>query len=423
MNLRPFLFALLLASCAPKPTFYYEVRPPLTSIHLIDREGMTEAIANTERLKNFQDVDFLSHQPYQKVLRVFERDCKGDVLAYITTYHPNGQIRQYLEILNNRAFGTYREWYANGTLKVEAKIVEGTADISVAAEKSWLFDGCTKAFNECGELEATFNYCRGSLEGLAVYYHASGAIWKEVPYKNNLISGESKIYLESGEILQTTDYKNGLKWGRSIRFWPDLTISSREEYIQGRLMNACYTSLDGAIVAEIINGEGYRAVFGRETISELHEVHSGVPLGEVKIYTKSGNLSKIYHVKNDLKHGEELFFYPAMNGDPSPKLSIYWYEGKIQGLVKTWYDNQGMESQREMSGNTRNGVSTAWYRDGQLMMIEEYESDKLKKGDYYRKGYKQPLSQVINGEGTVTLFDSEGNYLRKIPYVNGRPDS
>ena len=82
-----------------------------------------------------------------------------------------------------------------------------------------------------------------------------------------------------------------------------------------------------------------------------------------------------------------------------------------------------MESQREMSGNTRNGVSTAWYRDGQLMMIEEYESDKLKKGDYYRKGHKQPLSQVINGEGTVTLFDSEGNYLRKIPYVNGKPDS
>ena len=111
-----------------------------------------------------------------------------------------------------------------------------------------------------------------------------------------------------------------------------------------------------------------------------------------------------------------------MPGDtPKPKLSVSWYEGKIQGLVKTWYDNGVMENQREMTEGERNGVSTAWYRDGSLMMIEEYETGKLQKGDYYKKGSRQPVSQVNNGEGTVTLFDSEGNFIRKVPYYQGKP--
>lgn len=423
--MRPYLFIFLclLSACSPRSISYPEI-PDLASIHIVDREGMTEAIANTDRLKTFEDIDFLNHQPYQKVLRVFERDSTGGIRAFITTYHPNGQVRQYLEILNNRAYGAYKEWYPTGALKVEATIVEGTADISVAAEKSWLFDGCSKAYDECGTILATIYYCRGSLEGTSFYFHPNGATWKEVPFKNNLMDGEQKIFLETGELFQTTCYVNGLKSGKSLRFWPDQSLASDETYLQGRLMTGVYTSLQGEIVAQINGGNGYRAVFSKNSISEVHEVHSGVPLGEVKIFNGYGILSKVYRVKNGLKHGEEIFYYPSLDCNSlKPKLSISWYEGKIQGLVKTWYDSQGMESQKEMSENLRNGVSTAWYQDGQLMMIEEYEAGRLRKGDYYRKGNKQPLSQVINGEGTVTFFDPEGNYLRKVPYLNGNPDN
>lgn len=423
-RLFPFFSLLLMTSCSHHYyTTYFSSSPELVSIHLIDRDGMTEAISNTDRLKNFDCIDFFSHQPYQKILRIYERDSKGDVYAYITTYHQNGQIKQYLEILNNRAYGAYKEWYSNGVPKVTASIVEGSADISPASEKSWLFDGCSKAYSECGNLAAVINYCRGSLEGISYYYHPSGSIWKEFPYKNNLLSGESKIFLESGVLLQSTFYENGLKSGTSLRYWEDGSVSSNETYFQGKLINASYKLACNEIVAEIKNGNGYRAVFGKDGLSELHEYRGGFPQGEIKIFSTTGSLFKKYHTKNGCKHGEELFFYPACpNEAPFPKLSISWYEGKIQGLVKTWYDTGKMESQKEMSENARNGVSTAWYRDGQLMMIEEYEADKLKKGDYYRKGSREPLSQVISGQGTVTLFDPEGNYLRKIPYLSGRPD-
>lgn len=419
------LIVLLLASCSPR----YVPQDPLVrektnlaSILLVDRNGMSEAVATTDRLKSFENVNFLDHQPYQKVLRVYSRDACGDIYAYITTYHPNGQVKQYLEVVNNRAFGTYKEWYQNGSLKVDASIIEGAADLSLAAEKTWVFNGCSRAYNETGNLIAEIPYNRGTLEGVGLYYHPSGKIWKQVPCSNNQNSGEMKIFLESGELFQSTCYDRGVKSGKSLRYWNQDLISSDETYAQGRLMEGRYFAKDGQTIAQICSGTGFRAVFGKDTVAELHEHRLGLPQGEVKILNPAGQVTKIYHVKNDLKHGEELIFYPAaFNSEPKPKLSISWYEGKIQGLVKTWYDNGAMENQREMTEGERNGVSTAWYRDGSLMMIEEYEAGKLQKGDYYKKGSRQPSSQVANGDGTVTLYDSEGNFVRKVPYYQGKP--
>ena len=90
-------------------------------------------------------------------------------------------------------------------------------------------------------------------------------------------------------------------------------------------------------------------------------------------------------------------------------------------MVKTWYPDGSMESQREMSGNYKNGLLTAWYIDGNLMLIEEYDRDKLIRGEYFKKGEKIPASQVAGGKGVATLFDSEGNYLRRVNIFNGRP--
>ena len=95
---------------------------------------------------------------------------------------------------------------------------------------------------------------------------------------------------------------------------------------------------------------------------------------------------------------------------------------RFKDIVKTWYPNGSPESQREMANNAKNGVLTAWYRDGNLMMIEEYENDKLVRGDYFKKEERIPVSQVIGGKGTVTIFDADGHFVQKIAYVNGKPE-
>lgn len=415
------LLILMLTGCAQAKRNGCET-PCLSSIHIIDREGMTEAISNDERLRLYENVNFLSPQPYQKVLRIYSRDESGNLPAYITTYHTNGELRQYLEILNNRAYGPYKEWHANGQLKVSTNVVEGIGDISLAAEKSWVFDGESLAYDECGRLLAVIRYCRGSLEGLSVYYHKNGNVWKEIPYVNNTISGELKIYYDSGDLLQSTYYVNGNKEGPSNRYWPCNKLAASECFKKNLLIEGVYFDLQGEKTCGVINGDGVRPLFGKSKMNELREIKNGAEEGSVQIFDDEGRLLTIYHIKNGLKQGEEIRFYPKkLNKEAQKKLSISWYQGKIQGVVKTWYENGTMESQKEMSDNKRNGVSTAWFRDGQLMMIEEYEQGKLQKGDYFKKGERKPISQILNGEGTSTLFDSDGNFIRKIEYLHGKP--
>jgi antitoxin component YwqK of YwqJK toxin-antitoxin module len=67
------------------------------------------------------------------------------------------------------------------------------------------------------------------------------------------------------------------------------------------------------------------------------------------------------------------------------------------------------------------GPSLSWYRDGSLMLLEEYEENQLVKGQYYKKNALDSVSSVINGSGIASLYDENGVFLRKIPYVEGEP--
>lgn len=393
----------------------------LISIHIVDRNGFTETISSKDRLSKFQNVDFLKSQPYQKVLRIFSRNKKGDAFSIITTYHPNGNIKQYLDVVNARANGTYREWHANGQPSVAATVIGGAADITHVAEQSWIFDQTSLAWNEDGGLIASIQYCQGELQGPSIYYHSSGNIWKIIPYDKNEINGDLKIYLDTGALLQQTAFYKGVKHGSSLRYWPQGQIAAQEEYLQGKLEKGCYFSQQGELISEVNQGFGFRAVFGKENPVELQEYKRGILEGEVKVFNKTGQIIRIFRLKNGMKHGEEMNYYETPCSPLQPKLSVHWYEGKIQGLVKSWYPNGVLESQKEMSNNTKNGFLRAWYTDGNMMLIEQYDTNKIIKGDYFKKGEKSPISQIVNGKGTATIFDSEGHFIQKIQYNNGKP--
>lgn len=390
----------------------------ITSINIIDHNGLSETINSKERLSAFDKTDFLSPQPYQKVLRVYGRQTNGDVYSCITSYHPNGQIKQYLEATNNRASGCYREWFANGKLKVEAYVIGGIADINTHAEQSWLFDGINTAWNENGSLAAEILYSKGELEGDMVYYHPNGQIWKVCPYKKNQLHGTVKIFLENGTLFQTVTYNEGEKDGSAVRYWDADKIAYQETYQKGLLMQGTYLGLDGSHISTIHRGNGLRAIFGKKELHELHTFQNGVQEGAVKVYDEGKNLISVYTIKNGEKQGEEIDYFPSST---QQKLSLTWHEGVLQGTVKTWYENGQLESQREMSGNQKHGLFTAWYRNGALMLVEEYECDKLFKGEYYRMGEKHAVSQIEKGKGIATLFNPEGNFSRKVYYQDGKP--
>lgn len=422
-NLLLAYLAISLSGCAPKQPDPKKI----TSINIIDRNGMSETISSKDRLDSYQNVDFLQSQPYQKVLRIFGRGPDGSLRSCITSYHPNGQPRQYLEAVNGRACGTYREWHANGQLKLESNVIGGIADINTAAEESWLFEGVSKAWDEEGHLIVEIPYAKGHLEGVANYYHPSGKILKTVPYLRNQLHGVVKVYHENAALLQSAEYCEGVKEGLSKRYWPDKKLASEETFKKGMLLEGAYFDAAGGELSKIYEGNGWRAVFSTEGGYQLQEYRNGLQEGCVKNFDKKERLVRSYFLKNGVKHGEELVYAVGecsksndQNVPSRPLLSMHWQDGSIQGLVKTWYPDGKLESQREMSLNRKNGMFTAWYKSGSIMLLEEYHQDTLVSGEYFRKGDRFPVSKVVNGKGMATLFDAEGNFLRKVNYRNGK---
>jgi hypothetical protein len=56
-----------------------------------------------------------------------------------------------------------------------------------------------------------------------------------------------------------------------------------------------------------------------------------------------------------------------------------------------------------------------------MMMIEEYDQDKLVRGNYYPRGECYPITSVEDGNGTATIYDADGTFIRKIIYWHGQP--
>ena len=409
-----------------------QIKESLVSINIIDRNGLSETISSKERVQMYQNVDFLSPQPYQKVLRAFAKNKLGENRSVITSYHSNGEPKQYLEAIGGRAHGTYCEWHANGKKKLLATIIEGGADLDEKAQLSWSFDKVCFAWDEDGNLETQIPYEKGDIHGKALYYHPGGKLAQVVPYAKDEVDGEIQSFSSDVLLIESSQFCKGLAHGPSIGYWLDEnqkpTIQFQEQFQNDLLEEASYYDKAGALISTITHGLGKRCLFDDTGPAEFYEYKDGKAEGEVTIFENNKTLCCRYFLKDDQKHGEELRYYTpkpfsssSKNEKLIPKLSIQWYEGKIHGMVRSWYEDGTPESQREMSQNEKQGHLTAWYRNGSLMLIEEYEKGRLIRGEYLKKGETAPVSQIEHGKRLAMLYDGEGNFYRKARYQDGKP--
>ncbi len=392
----------------------------LTGINIIDRNGLSETISSKEKLKKYAKVDFLSPQPYQKVMRLY-KNAAGELVACLTTYHTNGQLKQYLECVNNRACGRYREWHSNGKIKIQANIIGGIADLHPSAESTWLFHGETLAYNDEGLLEASIHYEKGLLEGASTYYHSNGSTWKETSYHKGLAEGEFLTYTDEGHVLKKQTYSQGKLHGPSLRYeLGSAQVLSEEEYVNGRLQSGRYLDpKTHALHAQVVKGCGLQVIYGKRSILETREITHGETQGKVTVFDSlHGQIAQVYSLVSGLKEGEEVFFYLESQ---QPRVLLTWHKGILRGPAKTWYANGNIESSRELLNNKKTGLLTLYYPEGQVMVTEEYDNDLLIKGEYFRLGDFFPYTKVEKGCGTAVLFSPSGTITKKISYQDGKP--
>ncbi len=395
----------------------------LTHIQLFDRNGVSETITKKERLLQSSNIDFLKNQPYEKVVRVYKRDAEGRVSSILTSYHENGEIYQYLEVLGGRARGAYKEWYPNGNKRIEAHLMEGIGDLSIDAQTSWIFDGYSKVYHENGEIHAELFYDKGKLNGLMKYYDEEGRISKTIPYKNDLIEGEKKIFSKEGGLIASSLYEKNILSGVSFHLGNDDLGAFNEEYENGLLKKGVYYNFSGAITHRIEDGFGVKPFYAFGCLVSEEAFKNAKVEGVCKFYRKNGSLDFMFTMLDDEKNGPMVFFYEKLDPEKNPlkRASIDYKDGEISGKILTWYPNGQLESEKEMVSNQKNGLFLAWYEDGSLMMKEEYENDVLVHGKYLKKGQDVPVSRVVHGNGLVTLFDSKGTFLKKVSMEKGVP--
>lgn len=389
----------------------------IATIKIVDRNGFDETLSTPDRLEMFSKSNFLNPQPYESVLRVFERDARGDIYAVLTTYHENGNIASLFSMRNGRAYGPYKEWHTTGALRLDTFLVGGDPETSEMARRTWVFDGISCVYSEEGALIKEVPYDKGKIEGLERTFSSKGILLEEAYYANDLLEGTARIYYPCGALFEEKRYTRGLLDG----FWRQYDrrgrVYAEEFFEEGLLKQGTYQVKEFiSYPVGVIEGQGLRCVFGENGYLEVCQVVNGRQEGRVDIWER-GQLVARYFVDRDLeKQGEELLFY----ADGEPLLSIHWVNGSIQGEVKTWYPGGMKESRREYFENELEGISSAWYPHGGLMLLEEYEKGVLVTGRYYRMDDPTPCSTVINGSGTATIFDKEGHLLKKIPYEEGR---
>lgn len=411
------LLLLILAGC------HYSATDPLIAIQIQDRNGLTETISTTERVAVYESVDFLSAQPYKKVLRTYRKEGKN--YSKITTYHPNGMIAQYLEAEEMRAHGAYREWFPNGQLRIEATVIGGTADVAPGTQHDWLFEGTNQVWDEQGRLVAQISYQKGMLDGPSLYFFPTGALEKELPFVKNDLDGDALEFTIDGQLKSKIHYKKGLKEGACLAYFDNSQPALIEDYTDGLLRKGTYYNPKGELISEVDNGGGFQALFEGGAMT-LIEYRMGKPNGSVKKFALNGELQRSFSLRNGKKHGEDIEFYLSHELDspkdkPVQKLSINWNENAVHGIVKTWYNNGALQSEREFCRNLKQGPALAWYRDGTLMLLEEYEEDRLVKGQYFKIYGKEPVSTISNGNGVAFLYDETGSFIRKVPYSKGKP--
>jgi antitoxin component YwqK of YwqJK toxin-antitoxin module len=414
-----FAFAIL-CGCASRTSS--DLSDSIVSMQIIDRNGFTETISNKDRLSTYQTTNFSTPQPYQKVLRVFGRNPLGQSSSKITSYHENGHLWQYLEVIDGRSHGLYQEWFPNGQIKIEAHLIEGVADIHNLAQATWIFEGLCKAWDDQGNLIAEFNYEKGSLHNPAKYFFPSGKLQKIIPYEQGEIHGMLQAFDEEGNLIEQIPFVSGEKDGDATTYWSPGRLLSEEIYERGRLFNASYYDPSGKCISEVKSGRGKQAQFKDSQLQTLVSFFGGIPAGETQLFYPNGTLHCSYILEDGKKNGEEWEYYSSEEGERRrPKLCVHWNEDRIQGQVKTWYSNGQLESQREFNGSKKQGVSFGWYKNGDLMLVEEYDNDLLIKGSYYKKGDKKIVTKIESGKGIATLYSSDGILLKKVSYEKGKP--
>lgn len=108
--------------------------------------------------------------------------------------------------------------------------------------------------------------------------------------------------------------------------------------------------------------------------------------------------------------------------DGTPKIVKYYKDESKEVLVKEirYWDNGGKSMEGEYKNGNRNGIWTAWYKDGTIWSTGEYNEgvENGLKTVYHENGLKYYEGNIRADKrvGIWKFWDKDGNLLKEINY-------
>lgn len=146
--------------------------------------------------------------------------------------------------MDGRACGAYKEWHANGKLKIDSFVIEGMGDLGLECMNTWVFDKESKIYDEQGALIAKYTYEKGALEGPSFQYYPTGEILKSFYYHKNLEEGDEIYFSKEGKVLGKSSYAAGYLQGESYFLGSKDYPRFEERYQEGLLEEGHYYSFE-----------------------------------------------------------------------------------------------------------------------------------------------------------------------------------
>lgn len=348
----------------------YNAKNVLVAVH--------EKIGDTVKVTNFypngtvaEEGAMIDSLPTGFWTRYERTGSKKDVIRYsIVKLHDLPDTGSYTVTYQSMKDGSAIFYFPNGLVRESGYYAIGKK------HKTWV------SYYPNGEFRETGTYDRGKKNGKWSFYHRDGALKEEGEYQNDRRLGEWSVYLKNGQVYGTGLFENGARMGEWKWYHDNGQLESVGEYL-----------------ADMKTGE-WKFYHANGVLMRQGSYNSDKRTGVWKEYDDKGELAMEGSYENDKKSGEwkerELITVrPLVYGNWT--IGNY-VEDKKEGL---WIEKYPTDD-----------VKYEWtYKEGELNEVN---------AAYTRRGKKLDPGTLKDGDGSVLLYNSEGELLNTLTYKDGQ---
>lgn len=400
----------------------------------------------------------------------FAQDIDPD--GYNTFYYENGQISSEGYFKNGLPHGLWKSYYPNGNLKSLGKKLNGTSDSTWVfydqkGRIAWSYEyvndkknGCAIQYDTLGHKQQEIFYVNDVLQGERIEFYPSGKIKSTVNIVDGKNVGQLTEYNEKGEIITEEIYDNGFlkdrqelnryddngeKTGLWRTYYPDGTIKSEGDYVDGK-KNGVFKEFDkkGKLVdikqmmgdttmsssSEIVIIELYKSYHPNGKIKLVGGINNGLKSGIYREFDENGELINGYIYKKDtmlaegkiLPNGQYDGAWKEYYPDGKIMLTGTYENGKRNGLWTYYYPNGKKEQSGKYVDGTPYGQWYWYYSNGQVKREEMFNARGLSDGtmtEYDSLGKVLAIGRFYNGEREGSWFYHVGDYKEEGEFMLG----